>query len=165
MSKRSLPPGSKSQPKRKRQRLIKKPKKISLSAAKMEFDPLLQILTNVGPRQQNMEHLIEEWNQRMAELGIYGGQCPQDIAHKLTDIDLELMRQLTSLGRETLKCSMQFAVRSGNCTDIVLDKLQQQKLNRLSEVRNLQKEVVVITKSSKETEKTKIQSETANIKQ
>ena len=127
------------QPKRKRQRLIKCYVPPTLESL-MEFDRLLQIVQDVGPRQSNMDNLILEWNGRMSELGIYGSCSPQDIAHKLTDIDLELMRQLTSLGTETLKCSMELTARSGKCTEMVLDKLQHQKQVRVNEVRNLRPE-------------------------
>eukprot|EP01083_Nonionella_stella_P194491 717351_1 len=135
-------PGTRA-PTRKRQRLITKRTHLNRNknhnsyryippnaqTLRQAFEETMTGIEEVPPRQANLEQLINEWNARLNELGIDlsnpSTNTIPDLVSKLEFEDFELMRQITSLSKETLDHAIALRNHSSKCLDIMLDKLQQ----------------------------------------
>eukprot|EP01084_Bolivina_argentea_P255966 430751_1 len=137
------------QPLRKRQRLITKKnsnnscnktykyKAPNGQTLRSEFEGTVRSIEEIYPRQSNLDNLLSEWNDRMNELGI-----DNDISYLVSRLeyeDFELMKQITSLTKETLDNTHLLRNHSTKCIDIMLNKLEQRKYEKKEQV-NIEKQ-------------------------
>merc|ERR1712154_368320 len=102
------------------------------------FDGLVSSVEDVAPRQSNLEQLIREWNARRAQLGIEANSPQNDVAFlvpKLDFADFELLKQITSLGTETLGHCLKMREHASKSSTMLLDKLEQRAGQKQQQLR------------------------------
>merc|ERR1712129_626923 len=81
---------------------------------------------------------IREWNARMSQLGIDANSLQNDVAFlvpKLDFADFELLKQITSLGTETLGHCLKMRECAAKSSTMLLDKLEQRSGEKQQQLR------------------------------
>ena len=110
------------------------------------FNDSLNHLEHVRSKANDLESLILRWNKRMSELQIdkHSSSNEHNLKHiasssRLSEEDLKIMAKITRQSKELLPYLSQFCNSSSKCNDILLDKLQHLKDQKVEQVQQNEK--------------------------